>query len=217
MNAVRTLLSHLRSNGIAYIALFVALSGTAYAASLPSNSVGTRQLKQNAVTTAKVRNDAVTSVKVKDSSLLARDFRPGSLPQGDRGPTGPSGATGASGPTGPSGPTGSSGGVDTTILWAVVKDGNYVTPAVLARGRHAVSATRIAIGYYGVKFDRDVSNCAFGVTFGASYPVVSPGSIVASSIGADSKAGAPDTILVTMNATDSINPIDAGFHLIVVC
>lgn len=48
-------LAHLRSNAIAYAALFVALGGTSYAAlNLPANSVGTRQLKAGAVTPAKL-------------------------------------------------------------------------------------------------------------------------------------------------------------------
>jgi hypothetical protein len=46
----------IRKYPIAYLALFVALGGTAYAATaLPPGSVGTRQLKNGAVTNAKVR------------------------------------------------------------------------------------------------------------------------------------------------------------------
>ena len=71
------------------IALIVALSGTAYAATaLPRNSVGTPQLRKN----------AVTSVKVKDGTLVAADFASGTLLQGPRGEQGASGpATGAAG------------------------------------------------------------------------------------------------------------------------
>jgi hypothetical protein len=46
------LLRHARSNAVGYVALMVALGGTSYAAvSLPSRSVGPKQLKTNAVTT----------------------------------------------------------------------------------------------------------------------------------------------------------------------
>jgi hypothetical protein len=64
-------LSHLRRNAIAYLALWLALAGgSAYAASqLPTNSVGTKQLKP----------DAVVSSRVKDHSLLAQDFIPTGL------------------------------------------------------------------------------------------------------------------------------------------
>jgi hypothetical protein len=58
------------SNVIACLALFVALGGSAYAATqLPKNSVGPKQLKKNAVTTSKIKNGAVTGAKVNLSSL----------------------------------------------------------------------------------------------------------------------------------------------------
>ena len=47
--------SHLRGNAVAYLALFVALGGTSYAAiNLPSNSVGTRQIRNHAITPVKL-------------------------------------------------------------------------------------------------------------------------------------------------------------------
>jgi hypothetical protein len=55
---------------IAYLALFVALGGSAYAATqLPKNSVGTKQLKPNAVTTAKIKNGAVTGTKIASNTV----------------------------------------------------------------------------------------------------------------------------------------------------
>ncbi len=90
------------SMAVACFALFVALGGVGIAAaSLPRNSVGTRQL----------RNNAVTSSKVKNHSLLKADFKLGQLPLGTRGttgppgPRGPTGGTGAKGDTGPRGPS----------------------------------------------------------------------------------------------------------------
>src|ERR1700761_3328619 len=48
------LLGHIKSNVVAYIALFVALGGTSYAAvRLPAGSVGNRQLKNHSVTPIK--------------------------------------------------------------------------------------------------------------------------------------------------------------------
>lgn len=65
------------STVVAYLALFAALGGTGYAAfRLPKNSVGAKQ----------IRAGAVRSSKVKDRSLLKRDFKPGQLPTGARGP-----------------------------------------------------------------------------------------------------------------------------------
>jgi hypothetical protein len=73
--------THLRSNAIAYLALFVALGGTSFAATrLPANSVGTKQLKKGAVVSSKLHADAVTSASVKAGSLLASDFAIGQLP-----------------------------------------------------------------------------------------------------------------------------------------
>jgi hypothetical protein len=54
---------------VSICALLIALGGTAYAAALPKNSVGTAQLKKNAVTTKKVDN----------KSLRAKDFKKGQL------------------------------------------------------------------------------------------------------------------------------------------
>lgn len=81
--------SYVRQHHVGMLALFVALSGTAYAATLPRNSVGTPQLKK----------DAVTSKKVKNASLLRKDFRSGQLPAGPAGPTGPVGPKGDPGAT----------------------------------------------------------------------------------------------------------------------
>lgn len=51
---------HLRSNAIAYLALFVALGSTSYAAiNLPAGSVGTTQLRNGAVTPQKLNGKAI--------------------------------------------------------------------------------------------------------------------------------------------------------------
>ena len=58
----------IRNNPIAYLALFIALGGTSYAAmSVSANSVGTRQLQ----------NGAVTNVRVREHSLRASALAPG--------------------------------------------------------------------------------------------------------------------------------------------
>lgn len=46
---------HLRANAVAYLALFVALGGTSYAAiNVPAGSVGNRQLKNHSITPLKL-------------------------------------------------------------------------------------------------------------------------------------------------------------------
>jgi hypothetical protein len=83
----------LRRNTIALLALFVALSGTTYAAStlLPKNSVGTAQLKNGAVTKKKINKKTLKQLK------------------GNRGPQGPAGPAGPQGPQGPQGAQGVQG------------------------------------------------------------------------------------------------------------
>jgi hypothetical protein len=60
---------------VSYLALFIALGGSAYAVSkLPKNSVGPKQLKKNSVTTKKLKKNAVTGAKVKNKSLTGSDI-----------------------------------------------------------------------------------------------------------------------------------------------
>jgi hypothetical protein len=51
--------THLRGNVVAYLALFVALSGTAYAASLGKNSVHSKQLAPGSVRASEIKGGAV--------------------------------------------------------------------------------------------------------------------------------------------------------------
>src|SRR5437879_7730117 len=90
---------------IAVTALVVAVLGSTplgHAAAsmvLPSNSVGTAQIKK----------DAVTGLKVKNGSLLATDFKAGQLPAGPQGAKGDVGAQGPKGDLGAQGPKGDPG------------------------------------------------------------------------------------------------------------
>jgi hypothetical protein len=67
---------------VALVALFVALGGSAYAFTVPKDSVGTAQLKDSAVTNAKLHDSAVTSSKVAPHSLLANNFKAGQIAKG---------------------------------------------------------------------------------------------------------------------------------------
>jgi len=68
------------SNVIGTVALFVALSGTAYAAlRVPPNSVGSRQLKAKSVTGGKIADGAVTAGKVEAGSLTGADINMAAL------------------------------------------------------------------------------------------------------------------------------------------
>ena len=56
---------------VAILALIVAMAGGAYAAAVPKNSVGPKQLKKNAVKTGKIVNGAVTSDKIANSAVAS--------------------------------------------------------------------------------------------------------------------------------------------------
>jgi hypothetical protein len=70
--------SKIRTNlvptAISLLALVVALSGTAYALTLPDNSVATRHLKDGAVTGKKIGSGAVSGGKVLNGSLSQEDL-----------------------------------------------------------------------------------------------------------------------------------------------
>lgn len=67
---VQKLAGHIRGNLVGYLALFVALGGTAVAATaLPANSVGTKQLKAAAVTGPKVAKNTLTGANINESTL----------------------------------------------------------------------------------------------------------------------------------------------------
>lgn len=137
--------SHLTfANVVSLLALFVALSGGAYALTLPKNSVGARQLKKNAVQGSKIKGGAVTSSKVKDASLLSTDFKPGQLPSGPRGPEG---SRGPEGPQGLEGPQGAQGvpGPSVRAYAQVTKNG----PALIAaRTKNFTSVTHPSSARY---------------------------------------------------------------------
>jgi hypothetical protein len=117
---------------IAMIALFVALSGTGYAAfKLPRNSV--------------------TSINVKDRSLLSKDFKSGQIPRGAAGPAGPAGAAGPAGPAGPSGPSGAA-----KAYARVLAGGDVDDPR--ARGIPDASVSHPATGVYCIDIDGGALN-----------------------------------------------------------
>jgi len=84
------------STVVAYLALFVALSGSAYAAV----KIGSKQIKDNSVRSRDIKNKTIA---VKDISNPARK----SL-RGQKGPPGAAGSQGAAGAPGDQGPAGAS-------------------------------------------------------------------------------------------------------------
>jgi hypothetical protein len=69
----------MKNNTIAMLALFIALGGTASAATIAANSVGNKQLKKNAVTTAKIKNKAVTGSKLAAGAVTGSKLAAGAV------------------------------------------------------------------------------------------------------------------------------------------
>jgi len=205
---------------VAIVALMVALGGTGYAATqLPKNSVGAKQIKAN----------AVRSPEVKNGSLIARDFKTGQLPQGQRGASGepgpkgdqgnpgtpgPPGTAGAPGAPGSPGPPGAPGAPGTQILHGVVRTSAVGTTAV--RGNGITFAQRLNTGTYQAGFNRDVTSC----TFLASYGDTSPAGVSSNNYVTVEQGDSPTRVLVrTFNAAGtSIDPDNSdGFYIAVFC
>lgn len=102
---------------VAYLAIFVALGGTGYAAS----KIDSGDVRNGSLTGEDVHNKSLTGVDVGNESLGLRDFRVDELPAGRQGPpgadgedgprgrAGPFGEDGPRGPRGPAGPPGPQG------------------------------------------------------------------------------------------------------------
>ena len=107
------------------VALCVAILGATPAGQaaarfvVPSNSVGTLQLKSG----------SVTDTKIRKHSLTATDFKVGELPAGQPGPQGPQGVQGVQGTPGTPGPQGVPG-----LSGYEIVAGNGATVAANATG-----------------------------------------------------------------------------------
>ena len=115
---------------VAYLALFVALGGSSYAAltitgkNVKNSSLTGKDIKNNSVTGADVKG--IGTGDVTDHSLLARDFQAGQLPAG---PQGGQGATGATGPSDSYSASDRSGGNGLRSISVTVPAGDYVATA----------------------------------------------------------------------------------------
>jgi hypothetical protein len=116
---------------LAMIALFVAMTGTGYAAA------------QHVI-----KRSSITSIHVKDRSLLAKDFRSGQIP---RGPAGPAGAAGPAGPAGPTGPAGAA-----KAYARVLSGGDVDDPR--ARGITDAGVSKPAAGVYCIDIEGGAVN-----------------------------------------------------------
>jgi hypothetical protein len=133
---------------------------------------------------------------------LKIDFAPGQLPAGPRGSPGAPGPQGPQGNRGPTGPA----GLSSTGLWAVINPAGTI-----ARQSGVVTATRPTTGNYRVKFNRNITTCAWLATIGSGTTVTSFGFVET-----ELSSGSTDTVHVETRATNAA-VADRGFHLAVFC
>ncbi len=75
--------AHLRSQAVAYVALFVALGGTSYAAvRLPRDSVGAKQIARNAVGASEIRPHAVGASELHAGAVTSTALAPSAVTAG---------------------------------------------------------------------------------------------------------------------------------------
>jgi hypothetical protein len=139
MSKLRKLRARISSaHVIAMIALFVALSGSSYAAvtirasQIRNNSIPGTKIKSNSIPASKIKNNSITGRKLQNNTITrgklrndvfgttgggnvdGEDGASGSTgARGPQGPSGPRGLTGATGPQGQAGPAGATGAAGT--------------------------------------------------------------------------------------------------------
>jgi hypothetical protein len=148
---------------VALIALFVSLGGVSYGVAtgsitgkaIKNSSVGTKDLKNNDIRSGDIRNNSLTGSDVNESKL-------GKVPSAGSADSATSAANASQ--LGGAAPSAYLKGAD--VLHATVD--TTATGATLVRGRGVVSVDRIDVGFYAVRFDRDVSKCTWTASGGSS-------------------------------------------------
>jgi hypothetical protein len=159
MRSILRRLSRRHSTAVAYLALFAALGGSAYAAV----TVTGKNIKDGTVSSKDLRNNDIRSKDVRDRSLLAQDFKAGELPAGAQGPEGPKGDQG---------PEGDQGAPATRLFAYIRVDGGNVAEVAYGQGVTQVEQVGVeaTVGEFDVHFNRDLRECVVQVTPGTGRP-----------------------------------------------
>ena len=151
---------------LAAAALFLALGGVSYAATIviPPHSITARQVKAH--------------------SLLALDFKQGQIPRGPAGPAGPAGAAGPAGPAGPAGAAGSAA----ASKWVLVNPNGSI-----AAQSGGISITTHTTGTYIVNFGSAVDSKLILASPGVANDNAARGEVVAGPCGGTATGETCDT------------------------
>jgi hypothetical protein len=185
------------ANVASTLALVLVLGGggTAVAAGLAKNSVGSKQIKPAAVKSADLAPGAVDSVKIRDDGVTGTDVAESTLGKVPAATTADSATTAER-----------AGNVHA----AVVGDDGTLVPG---QSLDAVSSTRLFTGAYEVIFDRNISGCAYVASIGE------PGSTGGTAIGEISATGRedkPNGVFVKTAASNGTQT-DKPFMVSVIC
>lgn len=110
----------LRQNAIAFLALFVALSGSAYAATkigghqIQRQAISAGHIKPNSISPKHLRRGAVGPMQIRRNAVYPAHLRV--VPRGPQGQQGPSGEDGDDGSRGSQGPRGPAGLSDLQVV-----------------------------------------------------------------------------------------------------
>jgi collagen triple helix repeat protein len=128
MRSIIKRLSRRHSTAVAYLALFAALGGSAYAAV----TVTGKNIKDGTITGRDVKNRSLGASKLNPTAVSSLTGERGPAgPQGPQGPQGQRGPQGPPGPTGPTGPQGPSGISGYQVVTTAIEEEVTVGPGVL--------------------------------------------------------------------------------------
>ena len=176
---------------IACLALFVALSGVAYAAAtvgssdIVDGSIRNRDFKDGTLRGQEAKRNGFGGGAIKESTLDASQLDAGDLGKVDNAAV-----------------------ADGLSRHAVVSGAG-----ALARGRGATSATKTGEGQYQVVFDADVTSCTYFATLGDPAGGAPP----AGEIAVSSTAGNANGVTVVTRDSSGAAMADRSFHLTVSC
>ena len=176
---------------IACLALSVALSGVAYAAStigstdIIDGSIRNRDFKDGTLRGNEAKRNGFGGGAIKESSLDASQLDADDI-----------------------GKVKNAGSADGVTHQAVV-----AATGTLSRGSGTTSASRTGEGQYQVVFNADVKACTYFATLGD----IADGSPPAGEIAVSSLAGNANGVLVVTRNSTGATTVDRPFHLIVSC